>query len=51
MTGVVVLVNLGGRGATMGDFTIDTFELNRGVVDPEFLPQYPVYLLEYASTL
>src|SRR5580658_9874031 len=51
VTRVVVFVELGGRGATMRDFAIDTFELNRGVVDTEFLAKDPVYLLQDAPTL
>ena len=48
---VVVLVDLGGRRATMRDFAIDTFELNRGVVDTEFLAKNPVHLFQDATTL
>ena len=35
----------------MRDFAIDTFKLNRGVVDAEFLPQDRVHLFQYASAL
>ena len=51
VTGVVVLVELGGRGAAMRDFAIDTFELNRGMVDTEFLAKDPVHLFQDAPTL
>ena len=50
VTGVVVLVDLGRWGATMRDFAINTFELNRGMVDSELLPQYPIHLLQYGGT-
>ena len=51
VTRVVVLVELGGRRATMRDFAIDTFELNRGMVDTEFLAKDPVDLFQDAPTL
>ena len=35
----------------MRDFAIDTFELNRGVVDTEFLAKDPVDLFQDATTL
>src|SRR6202044_3139915 len=51
VTRVVVLVELGGWGATMRDFAIYTFELNRGVVDTEFLAKDPVHLFQDAPAL
>ena len=48
---MVVFVDLGRRGATMRDFAIDTFELNRGMVDTEFLAKDPVHLFQDAPTL
>ena len=51
VAGMVVFVDLDRRGATVGDFTFDTFELDGGVIDAELLPQRPVYLLQDAGAL
>jgi hypothetical protein len=46
VTVVVVVVYLDRRAATVGHFTIDTFELNGGVVNAESFPQDRVDLLQ-----
>ena len=48
---MVVLVALNGRGATVRHFTVDTLELEGGVVDAEFLPKRPIDLLQDATAL
>ena len=41
-----MLVHLDGRDATVRDFTLDTLELDGGVVNAELLPKRPVDLLQ-----
>lgn len=50
VTGVVMLVDLDRRGATVSDFTFNTLELDGGVVNAELLPQLAVHLLQDTST-
>lgn len=49
VAGMIVLVDLGRRGATVGNFTLDTLELDGRVIDAELLAKRSVYLLQNAG--
>ena len=51
VAGMVVFVDFDRRGATVGDFTFDTLELDGGVIDAELLAKRPVHLLQDAGAL